>query len=161
MFLNMTDTRHVCPAGLNLTTFSKRTCGQAHSGILSCSSTTFSVGGSQYSWVCGKALAYWFGRNYAFHGYHAYRQGIDGYYVDGLSLTHGAPGSRQHIWTFASGLFAGNRNSSHPTFRFHCDTKPSPPFVGNDYFCESIPAQFSVQHIFFPSATLWDGHAGL
>ena len=160
MFLNMTDTSYVCPAGLNLTTYSKRTCGRAHSGVISCSSTTFSVGGSQYSRVCGRALAYRFGRSYAFHGYHAYREGIDGNYVDGLSLTHGAPGSRQHIWTFASGLYAGNRYSSHRTFRCPCDngnTRPSPPFMGDDYFCESIPAQYSVQHIFFPNATLWDG----
>ena len=33
--------------------------------------------------------------------------GIDGSYVDGLSLTHGAPSSCQHIWTFASGFFTG------------------------------------------------------
>ena len=72
------------------------------------------MGGSQYSRVCGRALAYQWGHNYAFAEYHHRRQGIDGYYVDGLSLTHGASGSRQHIWTFASGLFTGNRNSSSP-----------------------------------------------
>ena len=63
VFLNMTNTSHVCPAGLRLTTYSKRTCGRAHSGSVSCSSTTFSVGGSQYSRVCGRALAYWWGHN--------------------------------------------------------------------------------------------------
>ena len=31
-------------------------------------------------------------------------QGIDGYYVEGVSLTHGQSGSRTHIWTFAAGL---------------------------------------------------------
>ena len=104
VFLNMTDSSHVCPAGLNLTTYySKRTCGRAHSGLHSCSSATFSVGSSQYSRVCGRALAYRFGYNHAFLGYHASRRGIDDQYVCGLSLTHGAPGSRQHIWTFASG----------------------------------------------------------
>ena len=50
-------------------------------------------------------------------GYHQRRQGIDGYYVDGLSLTHGAPGSRQNIWTFASGLFTGCHSSIHPYSR--------------------------------------------
>ena len=158
-FLNMTDPSHVCPAGLNLTTYSRRTCGRAHSGYYSCSSTTFSVGGSQYSRVCGRVLAYQFGYNFAFLGYHVFRQGIDGYYVDGLSLTHGAPGSRQHIWTFASGLFTGNRNSSHPRHRCPCDngnTYPSPPFVGNDYFCESV-TQNSWATVFYPNATLWDG----
>ena len=67
-------------------------------------------------------------------------QGIDGYYVDGLSLTHGASGSCQHIWTFASGLFAGCGGSSIPEHRCPCDnghSRRSPPFVGSDYFCES------------------------
>ena len=159
VFLNMTDSSHVCPAGLNLTTYSKRTCGRAHSSRYSCSSTTFSVGGSQYSRVCGRALAYRFGHNFAFLRYHFFGQGINGYYVGGLSLTHGAPGSRQHIWTFASGLFTGNRYSSHSRYRCPCDngnTYPSPPFVGNDYFCESV-TQSSYQRIFYPNATLWDG----
>ena len=160
VFLNMADTSHVCPSGLNLTTYSKRTCGRINPNSFSCSSTTFSVGGSQYSRVCGRALAYRFGENYAFYGYHGRRrQVIDGYYVDGLSLTHGASGSRQHIWTFASGLFTGNRYSSHPRFRCPCDngnTHPSPPFVGSDYFCESV-TQSSWESVFHPNATLWDG----
>ena len=160
VFLNMTYTSHVCPSGYNLTTYSKRTCGRINPNSFSCSSTTFSVGGSQYSRVCGRALAYRFGENYAFYGYHGRkRQGIDGYYVDGLSLTHGASGSRQHIWTFASGLFTGSHGSSHPRFRCPCDngnTYPSPPFVGSDYFCESV-TQNSWESVFHPNATLWDG----
>ena len=161
VFLNMTNTHHVCPAGLRRTTYSRRTCGRAHSGRYSCSSTTFNVGGSQYSRVCGRALAYRFGRNYAFYGYHNNRQDIDGYYVDGLSLTHGVSGSRQHIWTFASGLFIGSRNSSYPTHRCPCDngnTYPSPPFVGNDNFCESVTqSRLPIAPVFYPNATLWDG----
>ena len=65
------------------------------------------MGGSRYSSVCGRALAYRFGYNYAFYSHHVSSQGIDDSYVDGLSLTHGFPGSRKHIWTFASGLFTG------------------------------------------------------
>ena len=99
VFFDVTDASHVCPTGLNLTTYSRRTCGRAHFGIFSCSSTTFSVGGSQYSRVCGRALAYRFGWNYGFYGYRGNviygRPGIEGQYVDGLSLTHGAPGSCQ------------------------------------------------------------------
>ena len=162
VFLNMTNTSHICPSGLNLTSYSRRTCGRANSGYYSCSSTTFSVGGSQYSRVCGRALAYRWGQNYAFYGYHRRRQDIDGHYVDGLSLTIEAPGSRQHIWTFASGLFTGNRSSGTEWFRRHrcpCNngnTYPSPPFVGNDYFCESVN-QNTYAHVFYPNATLWDG----
>ena len=165
VFLNMTNTSQVCPSGLNLTSYSRRTCGRANSGYYSCSSTTFSVGGSQYSRVCGRALAYQWGLNYGFYGYHQRRQGINGQYVDGLSLTHGAHGSRQHIWTFASGLFTGSQHSSDPRHRCPCDngntTYHSPPFVGNDYFCESTRTERNWsrnwQH-FYPNATLWDGH---
>ncbi len=34
---------------------------------------------------------------------------LEGTYIDGISLTHGAPGSRSHIWTFAGAVndFAG------------------------------------------------------
>ena len=159
VFLNTTDTSHVCPAGLNLTTYSKRTCGRAYSAPQTCSSTTFSVGGSQYSRVCGRALAYQWGQNIAFYGYHYHSQGINGYYVDGLSLTHGAPGSRQHIWTFASGLFAGSRSSGYASYRCPCDngyTFRSPPFVGNDYFCESV-TQSRWATVFYPNSPLWDG----
>ena len=149
VFLNMADTSHICPEGLNLTTYSKRTCGRAHSSDYSCSSTTFSVGGSQYSRVCGRALAYQFGHNYAFLGYHQRRQGIDGDYMDVLSLTHGAPGSRQHIWTFASGLFTARSNiPNHQCPSDNDNTYPS-PFVGKS--CSSISsvvklARFLVNH---------------
>ena len=164
VFLNMTNTSHVCPSGLQLTSYSRRTCGRADSGRYSCSSTTFSVGGSQYSRVCGRALAYRFGRYYAFYGYWGSHQGPDGYYVDGLSLTHGFPGSRQHIWTFASGLFTGSRSSSgYQSYRCPCDNGdiiPSPPFVGNDYFCESTRPEgtWGGNYRFYPYAQLWDGH---
>ena len=130
-----------------------------------CSSTTFSVGGSQYSRVCGRALAYRWGQNYAFYGYHRRRQDIDGHYVDGLSLTIEAPGSRQHIWTFASGLFTGCRSSSHPEHRCPCNngyTYRSPLFVGTDYFCESTRTECNWHAVdrfcLYPDATLWDGH---
>ena len=164
VFLNMTNTSHVCPAGLNLTTYSRRTCGRASSSYYSCSSTTFSVGDSQYSRVCGRALAYRWGYNYAFYGYHYGGHGIDGQYVDGLSLTHGAPGSRHHIWTFASGLFTGSHSSNHRRFRCPCNndnTYRSPSFVGNDYFCESTRPEsnwdVNSPFRFYPNATLWDG----
>ena len=169
VFLNMTDTSHVCPAGLNLTTYSRRTCGRPSFNSFTCSSTTFSVGSSQYSWVCGRAKAYRWGYNSAFYGYHSVRQGIDGSYVDGLSLTHGAPGSRHHIWTFASGMFTGKQNGSSPDNwmpqnRCPCDngnTYRSPPFVGNDFFCESTRTSRnwgsgSPFHL-YPNDILWDG----
>ena len=127
VFLNMTDPSHVCPSGLRLTSYSRRTCGRASSTGSSCWSTTFSVGGSQYSRVCGMARAYRWGQTNSFYGNNNLNQGIDGFYVDGLSLTHGAPNSHQHIWTFANGLYAGGGSSgSWPYLRCPCDNGNTP-----------------------------------
>ena len=98
-------------------------------------------------------------RIFDFLGYHDGRQGIDGQYVDGLSLTHGAPGSRQHIWTFASDWLTGSHSSNWQNTQCPCDngnTYPSPPFVGNDYFCESVARSYGPD-IFYANAPLWDG----
>ena len=159
VFLNMTNPSHVCPTGLANTTYSRRTCGQlqVHSGHAGCSATTFSVGGYQYSWVCGRAQAYRYGLNTAFFIRHTIELG----YVDGLSLTHGAPGSRQHIWTFASGGMTGNYTSQYyARWQCPCDngnTYGPPSFVGNDYFCESVLARTHWQFILYSNAPLWDG----
>ena len=155
-FINMTDTSYSCPTGLNLTSYSKRTCGRSHLKGLGCSSTTFDVGGLPYSRVCGRIKGYQFGATVAF--YHSY-QGIDGPYVDGISLTHGRNG---HIWTFAAG--PSESDNTYTYYGCPCDTSYNnlvPSFVGNDYFCESglnsawIDNQYNV--IFYPDDPLWDG----
>ena len=99
-FINMTDTSYNCPTGLSLTSYSKRTCGRSHITREGCSSTTFSIGNLPYSCVCGRIRAYQFGGTSAFWDYNNQDQGIDSYYVAGVSLTHGAAGRCQHIWTF-------------------------------------------------------------
>ena len=84
--------------------------------------------------MCGRIRGYQFGATSAFH-YSSLI--IDGYYVDGVSLTHGAAGNQQHIWTFAAGLSEVTMYTGHAC---PCDTAPYsviPSFVGNDYFCES------------------------
>ena len=157
-FINMTDTSYSCPTGLNLTSYSKRTCGRSHLGSIGCSSTTFDVGSLPYSRVCGRIKGYQFGEPHAFW---KYLQGIDGQYVDGVSLTHGRSGSREHIWTFAAGLAESDSFSGYIKFRCPCDTSNNdrvPLFVGNDYFCESgLNSAWSNQHIFYPDDPLWDG----
>ena len=160
-FIDMTDPNQNCPQGLRLTDYTSlysiRLCGQAHTGS-NCSSVTFPVDGAQYSQVCGRATAYRWGNNVAFYAFHSEQQTIDGPYVDGLSLTHGSP--RTHIWTFASGLFSGTSENSHPNFRCPCDpgnTYNSPPFVRNDYFCESIKTMENLGALFYSYNSLWDG----
>ena len=159
-FINMTDTSYNCPTGLNLTSYSKRTCGRSHTGS-GCSSTTFSVGGLPYSRVCGRIRGYQFGGTSAFYIYNGSSRGIDSHYVHGVSLTHGGAGSRQHIWTFAAGLT--EVTTDFPNEACPCDTAPSsvvPEFVGNDYFCESgLHSEWNldIHLVFYPNDVLWDG----
>ena len=61
--------------------------------------------------------------------------GINGTYVDGVSLTHGAP--RQHIWTFTATSNEVNRMSSCSCNNNNTAGTPPPEYVGNDYFCDT------------------------
>ena len=155
-FINMTDTSYNCPTGLNLTSYSKRTCGRSHTNS-GCSSTTFSVGGLPYSRVCGRIRGYQFGATTGL--FNRFNEDIDGYYVEGVSLTHGAAGSRQHIWTFAAGL--SEVTTIYPNSGCPCDTAPYsvvPAFVGNDYFCESgLHSEWMHNFVLYPNDVLWDG----
>ena len=98
VYLNVTDPNTNCPSGWQLTSYSKRTCGQVSTGTLSCDSVFFPVPEGAYNRVCGRIRAYQKGGT---DGFEAYDDGqattIDGAYVAGVSLTHGSP--RQHIWT--------------------------------------------------------------
>ena len=157
-FINMTDTSYNCPTGLNLTSYSKRTCGRSHTTQGGCSSTTFSVGGLPYSHVCGRIRGYQVG---SLSGFYWSTQGIDSYYVEGVSLTHGSAGNRQHIWTFTAGI--SEVTTTHRLHACPCDTGPTsrvPAFVGNDYFCESgLHSEWSGTYfgVLFPDDVLWDG----
>ena len=120
----------------------------------------FNVGGLQYSRVCGRIRAYQFGSTDA---YNQHAQGIDSYYVDGISLTHGGVGRRQHIWTFAAGLTESEVNDTHfRTSKCPCDESRNlnlvPGFVGDDYFCESgFHSAWNDNWQLFPNDVLWDG----
>ena len=157
-FIDMTDTSFNCPTGLNLTSYSKRTCGRSHTNVGGCSSTAFNVGGLPYSRVCGRIRGYQVGIT---NGFLWSAQGINSNYVDGVSLTHGSAGSQQHIWTFAAGL--SEVSTIWPSSGCPCDTAlPSvvPEFVGNDYFCESgLHSEWDSSYYgaLFPDDVLWDG----
>ena len=159
VYLDMTDPNTTCPSGWNMTGYSKRTCGRKSTGSGTCSSATFPVSGGEYSRVCGRIKAYQWGGTVAFNSYH-YRTvtTIDGAYACGVSVTHGTP--RNHIWTFVAGASEGN-----PTEKWVCpcdatSTIRIPPFVGNDYFCESgvnRPWNHPIDYRLHSNDTLWDG----
>ena len=160
VYLNMADPHTTCPPGWNITGYSKRTCGRNSTGFYTCSSATFPVSGGEYDSVCGRIKAYQWGNAVAFENYHLRGSTtIDNDYACGVSVTHGTP--RNHIWTFVTGKSEGN-----PTWKSVCpcdatSTIPIPPFVGNDYFCESgVNEQWtgSSNHFtFHPNDPLWDG----
>ena len=105
VFINMTDPKQVCPHGLHLITKPLRMCGRNATSDFVCNSTTFSVGGSSYSKVCGRIRGYQYGSTFTFLLYFNYTgmNTIEKAYLDGVSLTHGPSGKRQHVWSFASG----------------------------------------------------------
>ena len=166
-YINMTNPNQQCPQGLQLTDYLIRSCGRTQLSAGLCSSVMFPVGGVQYRQVCGRAIGYRFGHNYAFAGYHsAGRNTINVAYVDGLSVTHGQS-PRTHIWTFTSGYFNGTSGDTDAHVRCPCDegnTFGSPPFVGNDYFCDSVATSnnYNVNPFrFHPDNALWDGQSSL
>ena len=135
-FIDMTDESSVCPENLTYTVQSSiRMCGSLNNMVGCSSSVTFSTHMIPYTKVCGRARGYQYSSPDAFHHGQAGGQTIDGYYVDGLSVTHGSP--RNHIWTFAAGL---SKLTYYPDYNCPCAVNPgpaSPPFVGSNYFCES------------------------
>ena len=113
--------------------------------------------------MCGRILAYQKGTPDAFFNSNEYGiSSIENAHVDGLSLTHGAAGSRQHIWTFAAALNAGD--TAHNGGRM-CDCTNSyprphqdPSFVGSNYFCDTgdPDSQYSIG-TYYVDDPLWDG----
>ena len=153
--LDMTDPTHHCPTGFRKITTPKRTCGRPGGG---CSSTTYAVDGISYSRVCGKVKAYQSYSPEAFSPYYNNRaRTIDDVYVDGVSLTH-SQNPRKHIWTFANAVYEiySNQNVC-PCMK--TDTRYTgvvPPFIGNDYFCDT-GSRYAVTNQFYSEDPLWDG----
>ena len=164
---DMTDSNQSCPDGFRMVSRTEpplRLCGRP--GPTGCVSTTFPTHGIEYSRVCGRVIAYQDRTPDAFYAYTNGRAtNIDSYYVGGVSLTHGQS-PRQHIWTFAAALdesqtysdSGGNSDSFScpcikPDEMFDADI---PPFVGQDYFCDTANRN-SIRFTFFPDDPLWDG----
>ncbi len=163
-YLNMTNSSHQCPGDMEEVTLSgKRVCGRSYNADRSCVSANISTNGLQYSQVCGRMTGYqydWCGAFYFYTDPTSYpeAQSIDSYYVNGVSVTHGPPGSREHVWTFATGY--NERNAAN----YMCPCAPNapstiivPPFVGQDYFCESgLSAGYTSRRL-YSEDPLWDG----
>jgi len=145
-----------CPSGWRKDTHSGVSfCRQASEACCTCSSAYFSTNGTSYQRVCGRARGYQKGHEYGFIGYNTGDQTIDGYYADGLLITHSNP--RQHIWSYVAGFF-----DDHSGHKFNCPCaagggQAPPPFVGNDYYCESGAVRSNDYSSYYFNDPLWDG----
>ena len=157
--LNMTNPNHNCPQGFRAISSPKRMCGR-QSGP-GCVSTTFPVHGIEYQNICGQAIGYQDHSPNAFSQYFYNRHiTIDDAYLDGVSITHGQY-PRKHIWSFVAAL--DEAGTYFPTSRCPC-TKINesfpiviPPFVGQDYFCDT-GSQSTYEDKIYSDEPLWDGH---
>ena len=117
-----------------------------------CYPTSFGVYGTSYHRVCGKVRGY---QRYTTDAFNNPNKGINGPYVDGVSITLGMP--RKHVWTFAS----GHEDATTRSCRCFCpcaDTPgdAAPSFVGDHYYCESGAAEVP-KRVYYTSDPLWDG----
>ena len=154
-YLNMTDPTHHCPTGFRLTSHPKRSCERITRP--GCTGLTIPVHNRNYRKVCGKVIAYQYATPDAFWSYYNNRAlTLDGYYVDGVSITHGHP--RRHIWTFAAALDEQRADGATcPCTKTDTTyTGVVPPFLGNDYFCDT-GSRNRYQFKFYPDNPLWDG----
>ena len=150
--VNMSQDGASCTQGLTQKVRSDLTlCGQNATG---CEGTLFSALGLSYSRVCGQLRGYQFGTPDGFDPYFFNNnvQLIQGY-VDGVSITYDTA-SPKHIWTFAVGNDLTLGTNACP-----CNsggTAIVPPYVGNDYYCETGNNAASDFSGFLPDDPLWD-----
>jgi hypothetical protein len=146
-----------CPGNLVATTVdNKHFCKLSVDSA--CTSVTFPVHGVSYSKVCGKVIGYQFYDTNGFGPTYYHNEGIDGRYIDGISLTHGES-PRSHIWTFAAAL-----DETSPAIETQCpcihpDTDfevTIPDFVGNSYFCDT-GSHNRREARWYTENPLWDG----
>ena len=163
-YLNMSDPQQTCPSNWTLSTSPVRGCGRSSSSSLTCDSAVYPVNDRTYSSVCGKIIAYHKGVSVAFPSILLNTTiPIEESYVSGVSITHGPPGTRQHVWTFVGALneidneFNGQVNCpcSNTTATWAYEV---PLFIGNDYFCDTgnRGPGFSRRAIYL-NDSLWDG----
>ncbi len=101
-YLNMSDPVQQCPSNWTYNPTPVRGCGRLRSIPGTCDSVTYSVGHT-YSQVCGRVEALQKGFSQAFtNSIDFMMNNINSAYLDGISLTHGADGLRQHIWIHRS-----------------------------------------------------------
>ena len=121
-----------CPGDLTFISSPIHTCGGPTSA--GCASANFSTHGMSYSQVCGRLRGYQVGTPDAFNPY----RNLGKHYIimDGVVVSHGR--TQNYIWAYVT----GNRKvSANLNIICPCSNPMYggivPPFIGNDYYCDS------------------------
>ena len=117
-----------------------------------CYSANFSTLGIPYSKVCGMAVGYQKGTT---DGFFTTVKTINGPYVDGVSITYGYP--RKHLWTYAVGLSDSFNTANYNCPCSHFPGSLPPPFVHNNYYCESGAILHPKESVYYTDDLVWDG----
>ena len=159
-FLNMSDPSVQCPPNWRLSTnLTIRGCGRSTDTGPSCDSAIFPSNGRSYSRVCGRIVGYQQKTPDAFLDINRPGATLEDSYLDGVSVTHGLAGSRQHIWSFAAGVNKVQDiiNTCPCVVPNMVNSQVIPTFVEGNYFCESANPLPTISGNFFPDDPLWDG----
>ncbi len=169
VFLNMSDSSHSCPDSWSTFNLPIRGCGRKYTSAssedagASCNSAFYSSNGTYFSQICGRINGYQFGNPNAFNSSINGSIGLESWYIDGLSLTHGAPGTRQHVWSFVNAWYDVDVMPSHEKYACPCMYSnisqwphSVPSFVGTNYFCDA-GNRHEIFTAFLTQDLLWDG----
>ena len=126
-----------CPGNWNAIASPVRGCAGSSRTCRSAFSDDITIA---YSKVCGRIIGEGIDSPDAFFRYIQNQSTIEHNYLDGVSITHVASGSRTHIWSFAAGHSVSYASLGYT--RCPCDNAnrtqaPLPPSeVGDNYFCD-------------------------
>ena len=159
--LNMSQTNETCPSDWTRIAEPFPACKRVK---LRQASATIATRGNVYSLVCGRIIAYQVGGPDAFkNAFHRGLDSIEESYIDGVSITHGPEGLRQHIWSFVAGAFETSLGTTQ-TFSRMCPCSVEeypfriPSFVAGNYFCDSANLGPSVNDTeVYVGRSLWSG----
>ena len=154
--INTSEPYSICPPPLaQYWANSIKVCGPTVNQ--GCDSVIFPVHGVKYSYICGRAVGYsfYYPLGFLFGADQSYT--IDQHYLSGLSITHGASGSRNHIWSYAAGRREDRAGESNCPCAAHPSTEPlTPDYVGDHYYCDTA-TYYHPKEEWYTNNTLWDG----
>ena len=122
-----------------------------------CDSVIFPVHGVEYNYVCDRTVGYSFYAPIGLYRGTDQSYTIDQLYLRGLSITHGAPGSRNHIWSYVAGL----REYASYVYNCPCSAHPraenlTPDYVGDHFYCDTA-TYYHANEEWYTNNALWDG----